>query len=94
MQILKPQALCLPGLDPSLETTLLLGPFEHLLTLLLQSVATGAQPRLLHLQIGPPQQQGHGHGNRMIVAEGEGQGQPQQVGRCGQKVDLALKNSI
>jgi hypothetical protein len=28
MQIQQPQALCLPGLKPSLETTLLLGHFE------------------------------------------------------------------
>jgi hypothetical protein len=49
MQILQPQTLCLPGLHASLQPTLLLGPFEHLLALLLQSVATGAQARLLHL---------------------------------------------
>jgi hypothetical protein len=49
MQILQPQALCLPGLHPSLQPTLLLGPFKQLLALLLQPVATGAQARLLHL---------------------------------------------
>jgi hypothetical protein len=49
MQILQPQALGLPGLHPSLQPTLMLGPFEQLLALLLQSVTTGAQARLLHL---------------------------------------------